>query len=72
MLMSNLGVPTTVFMELTKKTLSDMSQMFIDEKLAQSKMQCIACGVHWKELEEAGFDLTSEPYLRSMLMALYR
>lgn len=59
-------------MNLTKNALSKMSQMFIDGNVAQSEMHSIQCGVRWAELEAAGFDITSEPYLRSMLMAKYR
>ncbi|GMH33449.1 hypothetical protein BSKO_01283 [Bryopsis sp. KO-2023] len=72
MLLRNVGVPDEVFVGLLKKTLNTMSQMFIDENVARSKMRSILCGVRWDDLEATGFDITSEPYLRSMLMALYR
>lgn len=72
MLMSYLGVPDSILLKLMKGVLDTMSQMFIDKSMAYSKMHSVQCGVDWGALKAAGFDLTSEPYLQSMLMALYR
>ncbi|CAD7695531.1 unnamed protein product [Ostreobium quekettii] len=71
MLLSNMGISDSVFLHLLKTHLAHMSEMFIDEKLARQKLTSIS-SVDSRRLEEADVHITSEPYLRSLLMALYR
>ena len=71
MLLSNLGVADDVFLHLLKTNLAHLSEMFINEKMARSKVTIIS-GVGWRRLEESGMLITSEPYLRSLMIALYR
>ena len=71
MLLSNLGVADDVFLHLLKTSLAHLSEMFIDESVAREKIKSIP-SINWRKLEEAGFHITSEPYLRSLMKAFYR
>lgn len=71
MLLSNLGVADDVFLHLLQTNLAHLSEMFIDERMARSKVTSIPC-IDWRRLEESGMLITSEPYLRSLMIALYR
>ncbi|CAD7696502.1 unnamed protein product [Ostreobium quekettii] len=71
MLLSNLGINDNVFLNILKAHLRHMSEMFIDEQLAGQRMMNIA-SVDSRSLQQAGVHITSEPYLRSLMMAAYR
>lgn len=71
MLLSNLGITDNVFLNILKAHLKNMSEMFVDEQVAAQKMMSIA-SVDCSGLQQAGVHITSEPYLRSLLMAAYR
>lgn len=72
MLLSNLGVPDVVFEDMLKSSLNQLSEMLIDEQVARDKLQSTSSGVHWGSVCQSQFHITSEPYFRSLLMALYR
>lgn len=71
MLLSNLGVDDDVFLHLLKTNLAHLSEMFVHEKVARGKITSITC-IDWRKLEESGVLITTEPYLRSLMIAFYR
>ena len=71
MLLNNLGVADDVFLKLLKTELRELSEMFVVEEMARQKMSSVR-SINWKQLEVAGMQIISEPYLRSLMMALYR
>lgn len=72
MLLSNLRIDDNVFYTLLQNTLNDLCKMFIEEDVAFFNIRRVTCGIHWESVKEANFNVTTEPYLRSMLMAQYR
>lgn len=72
MLLNHLGVPDENFLKLMYDSLAGLSKMFTDEEVARSKLKDIKCGIDWKAFESSKFLVTTDPYLRSMLVALYR
>eukprot|EP00803_Ostreobium_quekettii_P004897 evm.model.scf_108.3 EVM.evm.TU.scf_108.3 scf_108:8471-14081(-) len=71
MLLSNIGIKDNIFLDLLKTHLASLSEMFVDEKLARRRMANVA-SVNSRMLEEADICITSEPYMRSLLTAVYR
>ncbi|XP_015753708.1 PREDICTED: RNA-dependent RNA polymerase 1-like [Acropora digitifera] len=72
-LLSSLGIPDEVFMNLQRRMLDRLAGMLVDEKLATLQLVSGAkTDIAYKRLSEAGLQLTSEPFFKSLLVALYK
>lgn len=73
MLLSNLGVPDEVFMSLQRAMLDKLAGMLVNERLGTLQLASGAkTGIAYKRLSEAGLQLTTEPFFKSLLVALYK
>lgn len=72
MLLNHQGVPDHVFLRLMHEALASLWRMFTDEDVARSKLQHLKCGIDWVHILTSSFPITTDPFMRSLLMALYR
>ncbi|XP_044182237.1 uncharacterized protein LOC114966062 isoform X2 [Acropora millepora] len=72
-LLSSLGIPDEVFMNLQRRMLDRLAGMLVDEKLGTLQLVSGAkTGIGYKRLSEAGLQLTNEPFFKSLLVAIYK
>ncbi|XP_029201631.2 uncharacterized protein LOC114966061 isoform X2 [Acropora millepora] len=72
-LLSSLGIPDEVFINLQRRMLDRLAGMLVDEKLATQQLASGAkTDIAYKRLSEAGLQLTNEPFFKSLLVALYK
>ncbi|KAJ7353981.1 hypothetical protein OS493_030827 [Desmophyllum pertusum] len=73
MLLSNLGVPDEVFIKLQSDMLERLAAMLVNEPDAVDLLGNGAkMGVSYHRLSGAGVPLTTEPFFKSLLVAMYR
>ncbi|KAM7444491.1 hypothetical protein ABFA07_006888 [Porites harrisoni] len=73
MLLSNQGVPDDVFIRLQSKMLEKLAGMLVNENDAIELLGTGAkMGVSYKSLSSSGIPLTTEPFFKSLLVAMYR
>lgn len=72
MLLSNSGIGDEVFLDILRGHVDALSSMFIHEKDALEQTRTSSPYITWEEFERAGIRVTTEPYLRSVMMAQYR
>jgi len=70
LVLSNLGVPDKVFMRLPRSGLTSLFQMFVNEDVTRLKLEEIDCGIDWRLAFQSYLPFSSDPYLRSYLVAL--
>lgn len=72
MLLSNSCIGDEVLLNLLRQHVDYLSQMFIHEKEALEQTRTCSPYIDWELFEKAGIRVTTEPYLRSVMMAHYR
>ncbi|XP_068758712.1 uncharacterized protein [Montipora capricornis] len=73
MLLSNRGVPDEVFISLQKDMLDKLAGMLVSESDAIDLLGTGAkIGVTYHSISNAGIPLTTEPFFKSLLVAMYR
>ncbi|XP_022778050.1 uncharacterized protein LOC111319571, partial [Stylophora pistillata] len=73
MLLSNLGVPDEVFIKLQNDMLDKLAGMLVNERDAIQLLGSGAkVGVSYHNVSNAGIPLTTEPFFKSLLVAMYR
>lgn len=72
MLLSNLGIGDDVFMELTRQHVDILSKMFTNEEEARHNIRSLCPYIDWERFMQASIQITTEPYLRSVMMARYQ
>ncbi|XP_023932804.1 uncharacterized protein LOC106181258 [Lingula anatina] len=70
-LMSGLGVPDEVFLSLQEKMLYELADIMLKEADALNALISTSSGIRFNQLHGSGIMLTSEPFMRSMLSAVY-
>lgn len=72
MLLSNLEIGDGIFMELTREYVDFLSKMFTHEEDARFNIRSLCPYINWDVFEQSGIQITTEPYLRSVMMARYQ
>ncbi|XP_022809817.1 uncharacterized protein LOC111346816 [Stylophora pistillata] len=73
MLLSNLGVPDKVFIKLQSDMLDKLAGVLVNERDAIQLLGSGAkMGVSYHNVSNAGIPLTTEPFFKSLLVAMYR
>lgn len=69
-LLENMRVSEQIFLKLQNKTRRKISMSLLANRLAQHTLeQNIRC-YNWERMRTAGIQLTSEPFVRSLLVLL--
>ncbi len=74
-LLSGLGIADDVFKELQEELLYELGGMFFDDDIAAKSLSLRASQqttINYRRVVEAGIRLTSEPFFRGLLLAVYR
>ncbi|XP_072033129.1 uncharacterized protein [Amphiura filiformis] len=74
-LLSGLGVGDDIFKELQEGLLYELGGMFFDDDVAAKSLSRRAAqqtSINYRKVVEAGIRLTSEPFFRGLLLAVYR
>ncbi|XP_070571549.1 uncharacterized protein [Ptychodera flava] len=72
-LLSGMGVPDKVFLELQHDLLRQLAQMFLSKEAAvKSLTKRSHVSINFKELHRCGVNLTTEPFFQGMLQAVYK
>ncbi|GMH41422.1 hypothetical protein BSKO_09332 [Bryopsis sp. KO-2023] len=72
MLLNNIGVSDDVFLDLMRFQINLLSSMFINESDAKANIKSICPFIHWDSFEKARIQITTERFLRSVMMARYK
>lgn len=72
-ILEQLGVPAQVFMRLQEEMILEYTDALVSEKNAVEMLSTtVKLSLPFRELSQAGYLLTRDPFFRSMLLALYK
>ncbi|KAI8486629.1 hypothetical protein Bbelb_356040 [Branchiostoma belcheri] len=71
-LLSGLGVPDAEFFKLQERVLNQLAEMLLLDAAAVKALSGARVGINFQALHNSGISLTTEPFFRSMLLAVYR
>ncbi|CAH1261858.1 Hypp2472 [Branchiostoma lanceolatum] len=71
-LLSGLGVPDEEFFKLQERVLNQLAEMLLLDGAAVKALSGTRVGINFQALHKSGISLTTEPFFRSMLLAVYR
>ncbi|XP_035683931.1 uncharacterized protein LOC118420943 [Branchiostoma floridae] len=71
-LLSGLNVPDMEFLKLQERVLNQLAEMLILDEAAVKALSGARVGMDIRALHDSGISLTTEPFFRSMLLAVYR
>ncbi|XP_061186848.1 uncharacterized protein LOC133194972 [Saccostrea echinata] len=71
-LLSGLGIPDEIFLDLQEKMLVDLSDMLLYDMKALQRIQQVALDINFQELSNKGVSFVREPFFRSLLLGMFQ